>query len=311
MADLSSIFLKFNKEISLTPTEIRYLRNARKTVTNKIKGYFKEVLNQPAPKFVGQGSFSMRTLVKPIEGAYDIDIGICLQGYSNWQNDWPKPETASNWIKKALENHTSSKPINKKTCIRIIYKPKTSSSDIYYHVDLPIYVEYTNLLGEKHTRIGLNGDRGWSEKSDPIGFTDWFKKVSQENQYDKSQFMRIVKYLKAWKDFQKSKGGVMPNGMLLTVLAGSKYTPDKRDDIAFYETIRKIYNKLNLWSYDVYKPVQPYNNLGKYLDKKQWQNFLVKLERLVDDAKVAINSNDNEIAKILWSKHFDYRFDKN
>jgi hypothetical protein len=42
------------------------------------------------------------------------------------------------------------------------------------------------------------------------------------------------------------KGGKMPNGMILTVLAGNKYTPHLRDDIAFYETIRKVYNKISL-----------------------------------------------------------------
>jgi hypothetical protein len=197
VADLSNLFLKFNNEISLTPTEIGYLRSARKTITNKIRGYFKEVLNQPAPKFVGQGSFSMGTLVKPIEGSYDIDIGIYLQGYSNWQNDWPKPETASSWIKKALETHTSSRPINKKTCIRIIYKPKVATSGVYYHVDLPIYIEYENFWGVRCTKIGLNGEKQWSEKSNPQKFTEWLKEICQKNDTDKSQFVRIVKYLKS------------------------------------------------------------------------------------------------------------------
>lgn len=308
MADLSDSFQKFEKEITLSPTDIMYLRKSRKAIVEKLKKHFKEELNLPLPVFIGQGSFSVGTIVKPLNGDYDIDIGVYLQGYSNWQSDWPKPETASNWLKTALENHTSVKPINKSTCVRIIYKPVQQAHNINYHVDLPIYIQYENLLGIRHTRIGLNGLKQWSEKSDPRKFTEWFKEICQKNENDRSQFVRIVKYLKAWKDYMKNKDGKMPNGMILTVLAGRKYTPHIRDDVAFYETIRKIYNKLD-WSYYIEKPVQPYNNLGSYLDRKQWGKFMIKLGNLVDDAKKATSEDyDEQQATKCWSNHFDYRF---
>ncbi len=82
----------------------------------------------------------MNTIVKPVTGDYDIDIGVYLRGLSNFQSGWPKPETASQWLVNALQNHTSINPINKRTCVRIAYKPFLKNKEVAYHVDLPIYV---------------------------------------------------------------------------------------------------------------------------------------------------------------------------
>lgn len=308
MADLTKHFLKFNKKISLTASDVKFLRAARNKVVTRIKNHFSDYLNQPTPKFIGQGSFSMKTIVKPHSGAYDIDVGVYLQGQSRYRADWPKPETVSNWLKKALKNHTSIKPIDKKTCLRIIYKPKQRGSAIYYHVDLPIYIEYENLWGNKKTRIGQNGEKCWEEKSDPKGFTSWVTKACQRNKIDKSQFIRIVKYLKAWKDNHKKKGK-MPNGMLLTVLAGENFIHNERDDISFYKTIKNISRQLNASHY-IEKPVEPHNDLGDYLTHEQWKKFKKKLDILIEDMKQAINSNDIKDSIAMLSKQFDDRFNK-
>jgi hypothetical protein len=202
-----------------------------------LKKYFNENSHCPTIDFIGQGSFTMGTIIRPLSGEFDIDIGLYLRGYSNWQNEWPSAEAASTWIVKALENHTSTPPVNKRTCVRIIYKPIDPSKDIAYHVDLPVYIEYENLLGNKYIRIGVTGDTQWDLKTDPVGFTKWFFSKCTMNPEDNKQLIRLVKYIKAWKENVKSNAR-FPSGIALTVLMGCNYAPNIRDDLSFRETIR-------------------------------------------------------------------------
>jgi hypothetical protein len=308
MSDCSSEFLEFNKRISLNKTDKKYLRSARNSIVKKIHKYFQEHSQCPKVEFKGQGSFSMGTIIKPVNGDYDIDVGIYLKGFSNWRNEWAKPETVSQWLIKALYNHTSIKPINKETCIRIRYKPTSPNSNISYHVDLPIYIEYRNFWDAKKTRIGLNGDNQWSKKSDPVGFTRWFFEKCKKNKADNKQLVRLVKYMKAWKDFV-SIDKKFPSGMALTILLSENFRPSCRDDIAFKETIRHSYNSLYgfLKSDRIYSPVEPYNDVTSKLTPKQKQYFKECFEKLVDNAKLAIDESDSQKALHRWRMHFDKR----
>ena len=309
MANCSSDFKEFEKNISLTKSDRRQLRAARTAIVKKIKVYFKSNPNCPQVEFIPQGSFTMGTIIRPMNGEFDLDIGVYLRGYSNWQRDWPKPETASMWLYNALKDHTSTLPVNKRTCIRIVYKPTASNKKVGYHVDLPIYIEYENLLDNKYTRIGINGDTQWSEKSDPVGFTNWFIDMCKLNAKDKEQLMRLVKYAKAWKD-EKSAQIKFPSGIALTVLLAKNYSPHERDDYAFYDTMRKAYNSLYGIFYvsAIYKPVEPGNDLLNRLTERQKEKFVELLGLMVDDAKLAINENDCAKALNHWRNHLGIRF---
>jgi hypothetical protein len=308
MADCSEEFFKYNNLISLSPTEYDYLLSAQQAIERKIEKYFNEDNQYPKVEFIGQGSFSMGTIVKPLKGDYDIDVGVYLRGYTRWKSSWPTPEKASEWLVNALKNHTSTPPRNKRACVRIEYKPVTNNKEVAYHVDLPIYCEYNNLIGSKITKIGIIGENdGWF-KSDPVGLTNWFLEKCQESKRDDEQLIRLVKYIKAWKDF-KSIGSKFPSGMALTILMAENYRPDERDDVSFKETIRYAFNNhFNVFQSDsIEKPVEPGNNVLERLTQIQLKNFISSFETLVDDAILAVKENDKEKALRLWKLHFDER----
>jgi Second Messenger Oligonucleotide or Dinucleotide Synthetase domain len=308
MADCDSNFRSFEKSISLSAKDRKFLRSARNAIMKKIKLFFASSPSFPKVEFKPQGSFSMGTIIKPNNGEFDIDIGAYLIGYSNWQRDWPKPETASQWLYKALENHTSTKPINKRTCIRIVYKPLSGNKEVAYHVDIPIYIQYINGWGNKKTRIGINGDTQWSEKSDPTGLNNWFVEKCQGNLKDKDQLVRLVKYAKAWKD---NKTDIkFPSGIALTVLLAENFSPHDRDDFAFYNTMRRAYNSLYgiFFISAIYKPVDPRNDLIDRLTSNQKRVFVELLGNLVDDGKLAINEKNTSKAIEFWKKHLGEKF---
>lgn len=308
MADCSFFFVILNQSVSLTNTDRKLLRAARNAVTKKIRKYFEDN-HLCRVSFKVQGSFTMNTIVKPANGDYDIDVGVYLEGFSNWQKDWPKAETASQWLIKALDGHTDTAPVNKQKCVRIIYKHPTTPNSIGYHVDLPIYREYYNLLDNLFTRIAINGDTQWDEKSDPLGFTKWFYTKCQQNKTDKNQLVRLVKYFKAWK-ISNSGNVKFPSGMALTIMMAENYCSNEREDLAFCNTIEKIYETYFtgiLPTFDYYcvrSPVEPYNNLLLKLTDNQISIFKECLRALMIAAKQAINEQETDNSLNIWQKQY-------
>ncbi|HWZ23537.1 MAG TPA: hypothetical protein VNW06_12830, partial [Cytophagaceae bacterium] len=170
------------------------------------------------------------------------------------------------------------------------------------------YGKYTDWWAEKYTVIGMNDERQWNQKSHPLAFTDWFNKQCLKNEKDKKQLIRIVKYLKAWKDFQ-TKDIKMPSGMILTIIAAKNFQFDDRDDIALCKTLDLIYFNL-WWGFWVIKPVEPGNDLvdSSIFPSRRKKFFMQKLEELRDDAQKALDSTSNSEAISIWQKHFGDRF---
>jgi hypothetical protein len=305
MSDCSELFKKFNEEITLRPSEIRFLRKARTTITKKIKSDFSSKPQIPPIEFKVQGSFTMDTIIRPLRGEFDIDIGIYFKFPSHDKEDWPVPQTVSGWVFDAVNGHTSTLPKDKITCVRVPYKP-IPGSDYGYHVDLPIYAEYKDWWGDYYKAIGMNDERQWNQKSDPLAFTEWFNQKCLENKTDWKQLIRIVKYLKAWKDFQTGTTK-MPSGIILTILAAKNYVPKLRDDVVLYKLLYELHFLL-WWDFSIMKPTQPKNDLvEKYSDARRLF-FMARLKEFRDDAYTAIESESKEESVALWQKHFGDRF---
>lgn len=114
MADLHKEFNTFHDCIALAKSKKESLRTSRDAIRSRIRKHFKEVLNLNVPKFHGQGSYAMGTIVNPLDGEFDIDDGVYLQHLDEYdKNEWPTPETIHRWLVKATEGPTNEKPIDK------------------------------------------------------------------------------------------------------------------------------------------------------------------------------------------------------
>src|ERR1700756_4935855 len=110
MADCNDLFRKFEREISLRSTEIKFLRKARTTLTTRIKNSFSGKEQIPPIEFKVQGSFTMDTIIRPLNGEFDIDLGIYFKFPSLDRDTWPTPQTVSKWVYDAVDGHTSIPP---------------------------------------------------------------------------------------------------------------------------------------------------------------------------------------------------------
>ncbi|MDP3284929.1 MAG: hypothetical protein Q8M56_10925, partial [Desulfobacterales bacterium] len=121
------------------------------------------------------------------------------------------------------------------------------------------------------------------------------------------QLRNIVRYLKAWADFQSGRLGVMPSGLILTVLASNHFYADERDDICFAETIRAIANAVGVL-FCVYNPVDAAEELTSRLTDQQKVRFQEAISDATDAAAEAIQINDSCEASKIWRKQFGDRF---
>lgn len=239
MGSLSKLFLDFHDENSLTKTYKEKITKGRDALRNKIGNKFEEK-GRKKPQHCTQGSYAMKTAIMPLDGdEFDLDNGVYLRGYSTDQDDWPAAQTVHTWVKEAVEKHTSNSPIDKNTCIRVVYEDK-------YHIDLPIYIMGENSAGDSIAYLA-HKSKGWIE-SDPKAFTAWFQGYVNENG---QEIRRMVKYLKAWKDYKN----IDIKGMAITILVCNNFSvTEKRDDLSLLDTVTNIIDSLED-SFHCYKPV--------------------------------------------------------
>jgi len=291
MANCHDLFTLFHDAIVLPDSGEEKLRTARDAIRDRIKRKFTECKRSPMPEFHGQGSYSMATIVNPIDGEYDIDDGVYLQNLDDTDDsDWPSPETVHQWIIDAVDGHTDHRPIDKRTCVRVVYAG-------HYHVDLPIYASLSgsNLHAEK-------GDKGWHQ-SDPKAVVDWFRKAARECG---NQLRRMVRYFKAWADYN-SKDGKLPSGFVFTVLVVDAFDGHDRDDVCFGSLSRAMYTRLISSRY-VQNPVDPTEDLLARYDVKQQQHFVEAILRLTSAAAGALANDKKVSACKQWRAEFGSRW---
>lgn len=294
MANLNEEFKKFHNRIELDSTKKESLRKSRNAIRDLIRKFFQETLKFRSPKFYMQGSFAMGTTVNPLDGEFDVDDGVYLQHLDESdKTNWPAPETVHRWLVIATDGQTKEKPIEKRACVRVRYAGQ-------YHVDLP---SYANLNGDH--LLAEKGDKGW-HRSDPKALSDWFM-IQLKNQGE--QLRRIIRYLKAWADFQSGRRGKMPSGLILTVLASENFSPDERDDVAFCKTVAAISNFVST-VFVVYNPVDSSEKLTARLTLAQKERFQGAISELAYDAVKAIETDSSENSSNLWRKQFGDRFPK-
>lgn len=219
----------------------------------------------PQPRFFTQGSWAYKTLNAPAQKPQqaDVDDGCYLPLSFLTQTDRPSvaAEVFFDVAQKALAELVKErgwKLSSKPTCIRI------EINDLA-HIDIPLYAipdkEFETLVkAESARRYALDGrnysleaaaesweelstskvllahrEEGWMH-SDPRPVKVWFvDQVAAKGE----QLRRVVRYLKAYRDWTWDKGG--PSSILLMAAAAPLFVrQDRRDDQALLDVVKLL-----------------------------------------------------------------------
>jgi len=301
MATLHQQYIDFNSKIALSDTRRESLKTSRRDLRIKIRKCFRdEHEDELQPRFGGQGSFMMNTIINPIPVydhlgnkliKYDLDDGIYFIERPDESNQ-KTIETWHDWVYESVDGHTNTPPERHNACVRVIFADG-------HHIDLPIYYKLEDQIEIAH-RI----DR-WTI-SDPKEFYQWF------NQLKTKQLERIVRYFKAWKNFQESENSYLdlPNSLPLTILAANNYVQNSNDDTAFEKTARKMLDELS--EFDGFKCLRPTTPEGEDLfaaySAAKRSTFLTRLEELVIASEDAATESNQRRATEILRDQFGDRF---
>lgn len=289
MANCNKLFIDFDNELNLTKSKRNSLQASRETIRDKIRSYFKKNHPEYPPHFWIQGSYKMNTAIRYKDDTCDLDDGVYF---------FKEPDvsggTLQSWVYKAVEDITTTPPMHKEKCIRVIYKDD-------YHIDLPVYYKLDKDDDSEHPSLAVRTND--YEKSDPKKFIEWFN----EQRDDDGQLVRIVKYLKAWGDNTPNK---MPSGLALTLLASECIQYDERDDIALRATLIQIKNRLNTsWVLTMPDCCPDDSDLFNDFDQDKKDYIISMLDDFIRDANKAIDEESNQLnASRLWYKHLGPHF---
>lgn len=315
MANVQKYFEEFHDEIKLSDAdENQELRDKRDIILNRLKSKITE--EAASYETFNQGSYAMGTGIKPVDGEYDIDVGL---KFHISKDDYPDPIVVKKWVYEAVKDHTSNVSM-KRPCVTVTY---LKNGEPEFHVDLAIYAA-NNSDGKLYLAKGkLNSDednKSW-EVSDPL---ELIKKI--RNKYDdaedRKQFRRVIRYLKRWKSEKFSvEGNSAPNGIGLTVAAYNHLSVSKQYDYAngtykyddlnsVKNLVQSIINKFQSeyrpeekkWveRLHINLPTEPYNDLFGKMTDNQMATFKTKLEDLKTALQDAQDEADvHEACKIL------------
>ena len=284
------------------------LREKRDALLKALKANLTD--DMPAFENFHQGSYSMHTGVVPLDGNYDIDVGLI---FDCKRDKYPDPVTLKKNVRDALDTNGRTVAI-RRPCVTVNYM---RGKEVDYHVDLAVYVKRDDGLLDlaKGKENSEASKRVW-EASDPKELTTVICKAFSAAE-DLAQFRRCIRYLKRWRDLQFCSGA--PLSIALTVAAKQHFrthfeTSGKPGDlVAMLNWIKAMLGAFeDSYSADdgfhsrlkVVLPVTPYYDLMKWMSKGQMETFKVKLENLRDALQEAYDEDLPEDACKVLNKQF-------
>lgn len=318
MALCQKQFTDFHETIKLK-LENEVLSEKRDIITKRIKENLPEDEHKPFTIF-NQGSYAMKTGIVPLDGNYDIDVGLY---FDMSQND-ASPVEAKKWVYNAVEDHTDDVRY-KNPCVTVTYKAG-------YHVDVTVYAA-TNTDGKVYLAKGKPTSSAESKFWDESNPKDLIEVIRDHlsDKDDRRQFRRVVRYLKRWKDVNFSEGNGKPTGIALTSCAYHWLSIQKEVDLfstkgtykdldaLIYLVQQMIYRFTDEWvevdgehkwmsRLKVNLPVEPRPELFEKMTFSQMKQFKAKLEVLLEGLEAAKEKVDPVDAAEILQKHFGSDF---
>ena len=292
------------QEVTLPQTEQDSMRDRRNSNRRRLRSGLQKA-DKPEPiKFVTQGSYAMKTMVRDPDNDYDIDDGVYFrkEDLVGARGAEMTSLQARQMVRDAVDDGKFEKaPEVRPNCVRVFYKAG-------YHVDLPVYrqVVTSTIFGEEEIHYELAASSGW-KRSDARDVTEWYEEA-RSNSANGTLLRQINRCLKKYARSRKSWRSGILSGFGISVLAVERYRNNKREDRALYDTMVAIRDRLN-WNLEVAHPVTPGEYITDGADDAKARSFRDKLTDAINSLQPLFDTDcTREKALKCWDKVFATTF---
>lgn len=288
-----------DQEVNLPVPERDNMRDRRDANRKRVRNGL-EAESEPAPnEFVSQGSYAMKTMVQDPDNDYDIDDGVYFD-----KEDLVGPRGAElsslqarQLVRDAVDDGDFKQaPEVRSNCVRVLYQAG-------YHVDLPVYrrVVTSGFFGEEvHNELASSS--GW-KRSDARHVSDWYEEKRGESP-DGHLLLRINRDLKKFAKSRESWRAGILSGFGISVLVVECFKADDREDVALYETMVAIRDRLD-WDLEIEHPVTPGDFITNGFDDARARSFREKLTDAINWLEPLFDDDcTREQALKCWDKVF-------
>jgi hypothetical protein len=292
-------FLGFNERIKHEQFEEReLLRERRELLTDRLRGALPA---EHKARLFTQGSYAMQTGVKPLNGEYDIDVGLEFECCTK---DFDGPVQAKMLVHDALRQGRRRVEV-RRSCVTVYYKGASGLPD--HHVDIAVYARDKDgrLMLAKGRQHSSPDECRW-QPSHPEQLTALVRDRFEGEQV--AQFRRCVRYLKRWKQVNFSASA--PHSIALTMAAYHWFRPnadrwfeDLDDGAALLELVRTLLGGFQAGRLTVALPVAPEPDLLEVMTPNQMLDLRSKLDAL-EAALVRAQQQDISEAVPTLAGHF-------
>lgn len=294
--DFQPLFVAFHESIKLKNTEENADLRVRRDDVLAILRQHMQARHRLTFTMFNSGSYAMGTGIRPLRGAdYDIDVGVVFS-VEHAQQD------ARELKRAVLESLPSSlgRVEWRRPCITVFRKD--------HHVDVGVYARDRGGLW---LTVGKASESVVSWQHDGIDlFIEDVRNRFPSSKTDHSQFQRVIRYLKRWKDLQFQGNGVKaPVGLALTVMAYQWFSTRSHrgnyDDLAALTgLVERIVSEFPANQTELRFPRAPKDNLLRKLSPEQVKQMIGRFAELLKGLREA--KSKNSVAPLRRSLGVDF-----
>ncbi len=283
----------FDDEVDLNPSRLRKLNDSVKAISEFLSRNLDSYI-----KIERQGSYALRTIIKPVREnqGYDADILLYMKDMGKYPRDY------INELCQCLRGNGvyAEKARRKTRCVVLDY-----AGD--FHLDIVPCVP----SGNGNQKI-CNDDTNEFEQTDGTGYRDWF---NDKNNITHGNLKRITGLLKYLRDH---KGNFTAKSILLTTLIGNTVRDESDSDLfrTLPDALKTVSNRINGFLQSnrvmprITNPALPEEDFTRHWDQKKYAHFRDLFKIYNDKINEAFDAVEHDDSIEKWRNVFGDNFGK-
>lgn len=281
-------------EVNLDPTRLKRLNDH----VDAVQTFLSQNL-EAYEKVERQGSYALRTIIKPVKDGQEYDADILL--YMKYDNNKEPKDYISDLYKCLMSSGTYESKTHRRTrCVQLDY-----AGD--FHLDIVPCIAWTDS-----TQSICNRKTNEFEQTDGTGYRDWFNERTRITHGNLKRVTRLLKYLR------DHKGNFSVKSILLTTFIGNtvKNESDGEGFKSLPDALKAVSNRLDDFLQRnpnmprIENPVLPGEDFTRHWNQDNYSNFRRLFNVYNDKINEAYDALEHDDSIDKWRELFGERFGK-